>query len=351
MNDHPLKIESQCKPPKKGVSLFGTERLAYPICLLNSANVIQYPLNEKGFVYFNCYLNREKKCCEVRDECSMYALYQHGYFGKGSLSSNGPVHQVVNEMAKSKKNRKQKVIEPQLDPHQKLREAFPYLPDKEEIINNLYQSPSDFDSGKKESNRDLEISLDRILFSGGLEENLRLGLEETFFLSYALGCMTVTDSEANCKLNLRQIWSTFCQLHCEKDHVQFTSYYAAYHYFRSKGWVVKSGIKYGSDFVLYKEGPEFYHSLFSVIVYTIKSNEDIADKHPHQDWLSMSSWIRVNEGVLKCPVMCIVVIPFDLQPKEFTDPRVIQKYSIKVCKKQASINLLFLLFCTFFRQF
>lgn len=335
MTDHTdvlLNIKSEQKPLRKGVSLFSKERLPFPIPLLNSANQVQYPLAEKGVIYFNCYINYEKRCCEVRDESSMYALYQHGYFGKGSLSSNGPVHQVVNEVAESRMNRKSNKKKTQsLDPEEKLREAFPYIPEKQEIINDLYRSSSSEAETAKgpEVGRSFETTLDQLLELDG-QENLKLGLEETFFLAYALGCMTVTDPKVERKLNLNEIWSAFCRLHCEHDQVQFTAYYAAYHYFRSKGWVVKSGTKYGSDFVLYKEGPEFYHSLFSVIVSTIKSNEDISAKYPDRDWLFMSSWLRVSEGVMKCPVICVVVIPVDVDHEAFKDPRVIQSYAIKV---------------------
>ncbi len=36
--------------------------------------------------------------------------------------------------------------------------------------------------------------------------------------------------------------------------------YAAYHHFRNNGWVVKSGLKYGTNFVLYKDSPSHYHA-------------------------------------------------------------------------------------------
>ena len=39
------------------------------------------------------------------------------------------------------------------------------------------------------------------------------------------------------------MWTKFCQ--AKKD---FIPCYTVYHYFRSKGWVPKSGIKYGTDF-------------------------------------------------------------------------------------------------------
>ena len=36
--------------------------------------------------------------------------------------------------------------------------------------------------------------------------------------------------------------------------------YAVYHYFRSLGWVVKPGIKFCCDWLLYRKGPVFSHA-------------------------------------------------------------------------------------------
>ena len=36
--------------------------------------------------------------------------------------------------------------------------------------------------------------------------------------------------------------------------------YAVYHHYRSLGWVVRGGIKFCADFLLYKKGPVFTHA-------------------------------------------------------------------------------------------
>lgn len=36
--------------------------------------------------------------------------------------------------------------------------------------------------------------------------------------------------------------------------------YAVYHYYRSLGWIVKSGIKFCVDLLLYKGGPVLHHA-------------------------------------------------------------------------------------------
>lgn len=42
--------------------------------------------------------------------------------------------------------------------------------------------------------------------------------------------------------------------------------YSAYEHFRNLGWIPKSGFKYGTDFLLYKNGPQYEHSEFAVYV-------------------------------------------------------------------------------------
>lgn len=75
-----------------------------------------------------------------------------------------------------------------------------------------------------------------------VRETLHLTLEEAFFLSFGLGCLQVIDLFGNC-LSLDGMWQLFCK--SQKDFIQK---YVTYHYFRSKGWVVKPGIKFGGDF-------------------------------------------------------------------------------------------------------
>jgi hypothetical protein len=40
--------------------------------------------------------------------------------------------------------------------------------------------------------------------------------------------------------------------------------YVVYHHYRSLGWVVKGGIKFCVDYLLYKRGPVFHHAEYSI---------------------------------------------------------------------------------------
>lgn len=83
--------------------------------------------------------------------------------------------------------------------------------------------------------------------------------------------------------------------------------YVAYHHFRSLGWVVRSGIKFCVDLLLYKKGPAFSHAEFAVVVLPVYEDPEDAHSSPfgphpqadHRDWVWFSSVNRVNTQVLK----------------------------------------------------
>lgn len=73
-------------------------------------------------------------------------------------------------------------------------------------------------------------------------ETLNLTLEEAFFLSFGLGCLQVVDLQG-IFLSLRGMWHLY-----KESQTDFISSYVTYHYFRSKGWIVKPGAKFGGNF-------------------------------------------------------------------------------------------------------
>ena len=46
----------------------------------------------------------------------------------------------------------------------------------------------------------------------------------------------------------------------------FILHYTTYHHFRSLGWVVRPGLKFGVDYLLYLRGPVFSHAEFAVTI-------------------------------------------------------------------------------------
>lgn len=76
-------------------------------------------------------------------------------------------------------------------------------------------------------------------------EKLMLTPEEAFFLLYGLGCLQIISLQNNI-LNIQQCWDLFTSAD-----IKFMTRYVVYHYFRSKGYIVKPGIKFGGDYCMY----------------------------------------------------------------------------------------------------
>jgi len=127
-------------------------------------------------------------------------------------------------------------------------------------------------------------------------EHLQLTLPEAFFLLWNLDCLAVMNPDTvrslylaelihhpltlfpvsqGGPLTLSQIWCSFQNAHVPSpyslspnldppEHRRFDNpflvNYVAYHHYRSLGWVVKNGIKFCVDYLLYKRGPVFSHA-------------------------------------------------------------------------------------------
>ncbi len=70
-------------------------------------------------------------------------------------------------------------------------------------------------------------------------------------------------------MTLEEIWLGFqsCELHTMTPitpnlHFDnpFLVNYTVYHHYRSLGWVIKGGLKFCVDYLLYKRGPVFSHA-------------------------------------------------------------------------------------------
>ncbi|KAF3919039.1 hypothetical protein ABW21_db0201634 [Orbilia brochopaga] len=153
------------------------------------------------------------------------------------------------------------------------------------------------------------------------QEHLQLTFQEAFFLAYALGVLSVqlgsdqTQQSLPSLLRLFLRYSTFPPLpessisltNLNPDN-RFLINYVVYHHFRSLGWVVKSGIKFSVDYLLYKRGPVFSHAEFAVLVVPSYSRwKGRAEACREWDWLH--SITRVNSQVKKTVVLAYVDVP------------------------------------------
>ncbi|WWD18169.1 hypothetical protein CI109_102618 [Kwoniella shandongensis] len=163
-------------------------------------------------------------------------------------------------------------------------------------------------------------------------EHLQLSLEEAIFLSLGLGVLKIYDPITETypplgpslfSLLLTPPPGTSLGLSPSTptpmlpDDPVLVSY-VAYHHFRSLGWVVKDGIKFCADWLLYRKGPVFSHSAFACIVIPVyeDSQDKVSSPFGDEDWYEeRMSWkwintvMRVNALVQKTVIAVYVTIP------------------------------------------
>ncbi|XP_073087157.1 tRNA-splicing endonuclease subunit Sen2 isoform X2 [Manis javanica] len=147
--------------------------------------------------------------------------------------------------------------------------------------------------------------------------------EEAFFLVYALGCLSIYYEKE--PLTIVKLWKVFTRIQ-----PTFRTTYMAYHYFRSKGWVPKVGLKYGTDLLLYRKGPPFYHASYSVIVELVDNQFRGSLRRPFS-WKSLAALSRVSVNVSKELLLCYLIKPSTMSDKEMESPECMKQ--IRVQKK------------------
>lgn len=163
------------------------------------------------------------------------------------------------------------------------------------------------------------------------QEHLQLSLEEAFFLAYGLGVLNVYDGPATHPspsiISAPSLFALFRRFSYFPSRDSLLSYepddkfivsYVVYHHFRSLGWVVRSGVKFGVDYILYNRGPVFSHAEFAVVVLPSYSDaywSETEERRRHVAHRTEKSWWwlhcvnRVQAQVKKTLVLCYVEIP------------------------------------------
>jgi tRNA-splicing endonuclease subunit Sen2 len=166
------------------------------------------------------------------------------------------------------------------------------------------------------------------------EEHLQISNEEAFFLVYSLGVLQVFDREEKKAIPPSSLFPLLCN-HSHfpprttpaelKPDDPFAMSYVVYHHFRSLGWVVRSGVKFGTDYLLYNRGPVFSHAEFAVIIipsyshsYWTATEERRAYTAGQQarSWWWLHCVNRVQAQVKKSLVLCYVEVPPPMPPSD-----------------------------------
>ncbi|KAL1970908.1 hypothetical protein VTN77DRAFT_2742 [Rasamsonia byssochlamydoides] len=159
------------------------------------------------------------------------------------------------------------------------------------------------------------------------QEHLQLSNEEAFFLVYGLGVLRVFDDTGKPIQPAASLLRLFCQhsyfpprdptTNVEPDD-PFMLSYVVYHHFRSLGWVVRSGVKFGVDYLLYNRGPVFAHAEYAVVILpsyehpywaAMQEQRDRISQRQARSWWWLHCVNRVQAQVKKTLVLCFVDIP------------------------------------------
>lgn len=91
--------------------------------------------------------------------------------------------------------------------------------------------------------RKTEQELNLVIDPFPIEDALALSLEEAFFLHFSLRCLKIMDFEQTHEFTTEEALQRFCNMN-----PKFIERFIAYHFYRSKNWVVRSGLKFGGDY-------------------------------------------------------------------------------------------------------
>lgn len=184
------------------------------------------------------------------------------------------------------------------------------------------ESPNSLPDDPKFSDTKRKIDEDVTILD---QENLQLTAEEAFFLVYGLGVLKIASGDDQTAISTAQLFSFFRQNSYFPPHSAsdvhpddpFLLSYVVYHHFRSLGWVVRSGIKFGVDWLLYNRGPVFSHAEFAVLIlpsyrhsyWHLKSELTDSKKKERRSWWWLHCANRVQSQVRKSLLLVYVEVP------------------------------------------
>ncbi|CBY01646.1 hypothetical protein IAQ61_003458 [Plenodomus lingam] len=351
----------------------------------------------------SAYYSPETQSIHVTDPASIRALWEQGFWGKGSLSRSEPQWLVAEKRkrgaeasktsAEVTQSRREERRQFKLERAKAQREAIEQqLRDEGKLdadgtLNDLVDDGQVSESPRGTiytaeagdvvtvTGNSIVSTVDATLAGNALSwgestapaaeeddivdmEHLQLTPEEAFFLSYVLGALDIihiSGAELSSSgqpyppwlllriycayasipheakdleglaTNLRAAYNTLesaasidtaltCIPEISPDN-PFMLKYVVYHHFRSLGWVVRPGIKFAVDYLLYLRGPAFTHAEFAIIIIpsysdpywknAVEGTTSMKDK----DWWWLHRVNRVQTQVMKTLLLVYVEVP------------------------------------------
>ncbi|KAL9057752.1 MAG: hypothetical protein Q9206_002210 [Seirophora lacunosa] len=323
------------------------------------------------------YFSLDTRSVHIIDHVTARILWEQGFFGKGSLSRSEPawlereksrqgrragstsedvtrMRREERKQFKTERARKEReVIEEKLAqearvaatgmegakeitteinghvpmPAVGLASSASPVPPKEDERNAFPPSDMGTDADAYEPSMKVPVIPAEVAPNAILnQEHLQLTLEEAFFLAYGLGVLDIQEPSSSETMSTSKLFSV-CRSNSyfpPKPPEQlspddpFLLSYVVYHHFRSLGWVVRPGIKFAVDHLLYNRGPVFTHAEFAVVVlpsYTHaywSSNPELqsrVERKAKKSWWWLHCVNRVQAQVRKSLVLVYVEVP------------------------------------------
>ena len=94
------------------------------------------------------------------------------------------------------------------------------------------------------------------------------------------------------------LWRVLCST---SDAEAFACHYVAYRHYRSKGYIPRSGLTFGADWILYGAHPSAAHSEFSVLVIPVVTDGKTGERTTRAPWhwRDVQSLVRLSTAVSK----------------------------------------------------
>lgn len=273
----------------------------------------------------------EDNCFKVNDKCSMDRLWDYGFFGKGNLSRSDPswsarttrrLHlkeegpfelsneeitklrreertKFKNERAKEQelliKKRKGEITEAEMEELQSIKDILIQFRKSNKLkMREEREQNIPIEDMRREDQ--LIVDKEKMKLFDNIEFMQLLNVE-VFFLKFGLNLI-----EFLRPMDIFQLFLHCCKTNTPKPNNPFIIQYVIYHYYRSLGWCVRSGVKFGCDYILYKRGPPFSHAEYSILIFS-------TDGAFQKDWIQLQCISRVIGSVKKTLVLSYVDVP------------------------------------------
>lgn len=139
-------------------------------------------------------------------------------------------------------------------------------------------------------------------------EHLQLTLIEAFHAAFVRRVLVIRDVRGHVMDNAAETWRLFC-----KRLERFAVTFVVYCRYRSVGWVPRSGLKYGVDWVLYpvSESKRHTHAPFCVV---LRYRDDGEPVRLERTWITLQNRLRLVKNVSKALVLAEVYTKVPLPP-------------------------------------